>query len=358
MVETTNWDKGMEYRYLGRSGLRVSVFSFGNWVNSNDEKDYENTRDCMKKCFELGVNFFDTAEVYGQGQAEIAMGRAIKELGFRREDIVVSTKFMNSGPGPNDRFMSRKHLMEGINDSLKRLQLDYVDVAFSHRPDYETPLEETCRAFHQMIEDGKTFYWGTSDWPADRIIQAIEICERYNLHKPITEQPMYHMLGRDKFEKEYRRVFSEYGYGTTIWSPLAGGLLTGKYNDGNIPEGSRYDKQKGLVGIYNKYFGDQKKEETCKKLQALGEYAKSLGYTQAQLSLAWTIANKDVSTCIQGYSRVSQVEENAKALELYKKWTPEIEAKVREILNNDPEKDTNFRHWKDMPMRRDVAMKK
>lgn len=186
MVEAAAKPK-MEYRYLGNSGLRVSVLSFGNWLNSNKEGDYEITRDAMKMCFEAGINFFDTAEIYGNGQAETIMGKAFKELGFKREEIVVSTKIFKIGPGVNDTFLSRKHIIEATNNSLKRLQLEYVDVIFCHRPDYETPLEETCRAMHSIVEQGKAFYWGTSEWTADRITKAIEICERLSLHKPIVE---------------------------------------------------------------------------------------------------------------------------------------------------------------------------
>lgn len=279
MVEAATKPK-MEYRYLGNSGLRVSVLSFGNWLNSNKPEDYEITRDAMKMCFEAGINFFDTAEIYGFGQAETIMGRAIKELGFKREEIVVSTKIFKIGTGVNDTFLSRKHIMEAISAQLKRLQLDYVDVVFCHRPDYDTPLEETCRAMHSVIEQGKAFYWGTSEWTADRITKAMEICERLHLHKPIVEQPQYNMLVRQKFENEYRFLFSEYKYGTTIWSPLAGGILAGKYNDGNIPEGSRYDQHKGMLDpIWNKYMGPENKDATLKKLNALADVAKELGYT-------------------------------------------------------------------------------
>ena len=246
MVEAAAKTK-MIYRYLGNSGLKVSALSFGNWLNSDQDDNYEVTRDSIKRCLEYGINFFDTAEIYNKGSAETQMGRALKELNVKREDIVVSTKLWRVGDGPNDQFLSRKHLMEAINNSLKRLQMDYVDVVFCHRPDYETPLEETCRAMHSIIEQGKAFYWGTSMWPADRISKAIEICERLNLHKPITEQPAYSMVRRDLVEKDYRRLFSEYRYGTTIWSPLAGGILTGKYNDGNVPAGSRYDNHKDFL---------------------------------------------------------------------------------------------------------------
>lgn len=233
MVSTT--PAKMEYRYLGNSGLKVSVFSFGNWLNSNKQEDYEITRDAIKICFENGVNFFDTAEIYGTGNAETQMGQAFKELGYRREDLVVSTKLFKCGAGVNDTFLSRKHIVEGLRNSLKRLQMDYVDVIFCHRPDYDTPLEETVRAMSYVIDQGMAFYWGTSEWPADRISKAIELCERLNLHKPIVEQPQYSMFWRTSFEKDYRRVFGEYKYGSTIWSPLAGGLLTGKYNEGVVP---------------------------------------------------------------------------------------------------------------------------
>ena len=272
----------MIYRYLGNSGLRVSALSFGNWLNSDADDNYEITRDSIKKCLEYGVNFFDTAEIYNKGSAETQMGRAFKELGVKREDLVVSTKLWRVGDGVNDQFLSRKHLLEGINNSLKRLQMDYVDVVFCHRPDFDTPLEETCRAMHTIIEQGKAFYWGTSMWPADRITKAIEICERLNLHKPIVEQPAYSLVRRNIVEKDYRRLFAEYKYGTTIWSPLAGGILTGKYNDGNIPEGSRYDKHKDfLKDTWNGVFGESKKEDTIRKLTALADLAKELGFTQA-----------------------------------------------------------------------------
>jgi aryl-alcohol dehydrogenase-like predicted oxidoreductase len=284
------------------------------------------------------------------------MGRAIKELGLRREDLVISTKIKSCGGGVNDTFLSRKHIIEGVRNSLKRLQVDYVDVIYCHRPDNETPLEETLKAMSYVIEQGWAFYWGTSMWPADRITKAIEICERKNLHKPIVEQCEYSQIVRDRFEKDYRRLFGESGYGGTIWSPLAGGILTGKYNDGNIPEGSRYSNA-SVDQDWQKYFGSGKKESTLKKLNALAVYAKELGYTQTQLSLAWAIANRDVSTCILGFSRTSQVAENLKALELYKKWNSEIEKKVREILDNEPEADPDWRTWGSQPQRRDQTVK-
>jgi aryl-alcohol dehydrogenase-like predicted oxidoreductase len=276
------------------------------------------------------------------------MGRAIKELGLRREDLVVSTKLITcSYTGINDKFLSRKHLVEGCKNSLKRLQLDYVDVLYAHRPIYETPLEETCKAMHQLIEDGLTFYWGTSEWPADWVARAIGICERLGLHKPIVEQCEYSMLRRDNMEKGLRRVFESYKLGTTVWSPLASGILSGKYNDGNVPEDSRFGAKKIGGGdienwVWTKYMDPKIKDDTCKKLRALADLAKEHGYTQPQMCLAWVIANTDVSTAILGFSRVSQIEENLKAIEMMDKWTPELDAKCTEILANSPEFDMDW----------------
>jgi aryl-alcohol dehydrogenase-like predicted oxidoreductase len=272
----------MIYRYLGNSGLQVSVLSYGNWINSNTKETYELTRDAIKKCFDAGINFFDTAEVYGMGVAETVMGNAFKELNLPREELVVSTKIMQSSGDQlkvNDRFMSKKHIIEGLKNCLIRLQLDYVDVVYSHRPDYDTPLEETCRAFNICIEQGLAYYWGTSEWPADLIVRAIEICERENYHKPIVEQCQYNMLHRNRFEKEYRRLFSDYNYGTTIWSPLHGGLLSGKYNDGEKPEDSRFQVQTMFDGTWNKWFGPETKANTVTNFKKLAELATKLGFT-------------------------------------------------------------------------------
>ena len=348
----------MEYRFLGNTGLKVSVLSYGNWLNSDKPGDYEMTRDSIKLCYDAGINFFDTAEGYGFGQAETLMGKALKELDYKREELVISTKIFWGGPGQNATGLSRKHISEAINNQLKRLQMDYVDVIFCHRPDFDTPLEETCKAMHSIIEQGKAFYWGTSEWPADRISKAIELCERLNLHKPIVEQPQYSMLSRDNFEHNQRRTFSDYGYGSTIWSPLAGGILAGKYNDGVIPEDSRYANHKNLDNIWTKYMGDKAREGTLVKLRALADIAKDLGYTQAQLALAWAIANRDVSTCILGFTRLSQVEENLKALELYHKWNEEIEKRVEAALGNAPETTMDWRSWKPLEQRRSQALKK
>lgn len=348
----------MMYRYLGNTGMRVSVVGYGNWIGSTKESDYELQRDIIKAMHDAGVNFFDSAESYGigpdnlwGGQAETIMGRAFKELKFRREDLVVSTKLFKSHLlKVNDTFLSRKHIIEGTNNSLKRLQMDYVDVIFAHRPDYSTPLEETCRAFDWLIRQGKAHYWATSEWPADRIAMAMEMCEGLGLHKPICDQFQYSMLVRNNGEKNLRRIFSEYKYGSTVWSPLAMGILTGKYNDGNIPEDSRFgaDKKAGANTdtLFAQFLGPKVREANLKKLNALAELAKELDCTQAQLALAWNMANTDISTCILGFSRVAQVAENLKAIDVLKnKWSVEVEKKCHDILGNAPEADMDWRSW-------------
>jgi len=337
---------GMEYRNLGPTGLKVSALGFGNWITSDEKDAQARTTEMIKRSFELGVNFYDTAEVYGSGNAEIAMGKAFKELNLPRAQLVVSTKLFWGGKGPNDVGLSRKHIIEGAYASLKRLQLDYVDVIFCHRPDFHTSVEETCKAFDFLINTGKTFYWGTSEWPADRIAEAYAVCDKLHLHRPIVEQPQYSLLVRERFEKEYYFLFKEHHMGTTIWSPLAGGILTGKYNEG-VPEGSRFDTDNALLkGIFNKFFSEEAKPKTLKALQALGDIAKEVGATQAQLALAWTLANDNVSVCLFGATKVSQIEDNIKALETYKKLTPEILERIDKALGNQPELLTDFRNRK------------
>lgn len=258
----------MEYRQLGPTGIKVSVISFGNWVNSNTQEAKQLTIDCVKKAWDLGINFFDTAELYGFGEAEVQFGEALRLLNVPRHHLVVSTKiYWGTASGvPNTRGLSRKHVIEGAKNSLKRLGLDYVDIIFCHRPDYETPMEETCRAFDWLIRQGLTFYWGTSEWNAEDIAEAHMICDKYGLVKPVAEQPEYNLFIRDKMEFGYRHLFADNKLGTTVWSPLASGVLTGKYNNG-IPEGSRFDKNENLKGIFAKYFSEEKKEGTLKKFR-------------------------------------------------------------------------------------------
>jgi len=348
----------MEYRFLGNSGLKISVLSFGNWLTNNDPKVLENTKQIVKRCYESGVNFFDTAEAYGRGEAERQMGEAIKALNVPREDLVISTKIffgtVEEGKSKINRTgTSRKHVIEGLTASLKRLQLDYVDVVLSHRYDHETPIEETCRAFNHVIEKGMAFYWGTSEWSAEQITSAMGVCEKLGLIKPITEQPQYNMLVREKLESEFVPLFEEYKLGTTVWSPLAGGLLTGKYND-EVPKESRVANADAAVKkIYDKMFFDEKiYEKRRKALKELAELAKELGCTQAQLALAWVIYNKDVSCALFGASSLAQVDDNMKAIDIYKKLTPEILERIEKILETRPERKMNWKSWQPFPARR------
>jgi len=327
----------MEYRHLGRSGLKVSALSLGSWVTFHNQVDVDAAVEMMAAARDHGVNFFDNAEVYAGGKSEEVMGDALKKLGWRRSSYVVSTKFFwGLNDGPNERnTLNRKRLLEAMEGSLERFDLDYVDLVFCHRPDPTTPIEETVWAMHNIIEWGMAFYWGTSEWSAAEIAAAIEIAEKHHLHKPVMEQPQYNMLVREKFEKEYARIFKDYGYGSTIWSPLASGLLTGKYNNG-IPEGSR-----GALKGYEWLRGHLTNEEGLAKVRELGEIAKSLDASQAQMAIAWCLKNPNVSTVITGASRVDQVHDNMKALEVVEKLTPEVMARIESVLGNDPNKDND-----------------
>lgn len=347
----------MIYRYLGNSGLKVSVLSFGNWITGHDIKEEEAGIECIKKAYECGINFFDTAEIYGAGNAEVIMGKAIKEIGCKRKDLVISTKIFKCGDGVNDTFLSRKHITESVENSLKRLDLEYVDVIFCHRPDDDTPLEETCKAMNWVIDQGYAFYWATSEWPADKIAAAMEICKRLKLIKPIADQCQYNCLVRENFEKNLRPSYEDYKYGTTIWSPLAGGILTGKYNDGTIPEGTRYkDNAFAASVVWNMYFSEAKKEGTLAALKALQEIADEQGVSMAQLCLAWCIVNKDVSTCIFGASKTSQIDDNMRALELAINWNKDLEKKINDALGNEPAPIMDWEIWGPKPSRRSIRV--
>lgn len=310
----------MQYRRLGRSGLKVSELSFGSWVTYGSQVDTKAAVECMAAAWDAGVNFFDNAEVYAKGMSETIMGEALKQLGWRRSQAIISTKFFwGINDGPNEKnTLNRKYLMQAIDGSLKRLQLDYVDLVFCHRADPNTPIEETVYAMHDMIASGKAMYWGTSEWNADEIRAAWEIAERHHLHKPVMEQPQYNLFARTKVEKEYARLYADIGLGTTIWSPLSSGLLTGKYKDG-VPADSRA-AIKGYEWIAERVT-DPVKIAAVEKLRPI---ASDLGCTISQLALAWCLKNPNVSTVITGASRVSQVHENMKALEVVPKLTPEV----------------------------------
>eukprot|EP00455_Lapot_gusevi_P029848 TRINITY_DN319_c0_g2_i1.p1 TRINITY_DN319_c0_g2~~TRINITY_DN319_c0_g2_i1.p1 ORF type:complete len:344 (+),score=114.61 TRINITY_DN319_c0_g2_i1:58-1089(+) len=334
----------MPYKFLGRSGLKVSVLSYGTWVTAGVQHRQvmeDQLVKIMERAYEAGINFFDNAETYANGEAEIVMGRALKRLGWRRSSYVVSTKLFWGGNGVNEVGLSRKHIVEGINASLERLQLDYVDVLFCHRPDPCTPLEETCRAMDYVINSGKAFYWGTSEWSAADIEAAMGICRELRLIAPICEQPQYSMLHRQRFEHEYAPLFKRYQLGTTIWSPLAMGVLTGKYNDG-IPADSRFATA-GMEFSWQKALMGDKGAVLIEKLRQLGQVAVELECTPAQLALAWCLLNPNVTTVILGASKLSQLEDNLGAIKVLPRLTPEVVARIEQILDNKPEPERVFR---------------
>lgn len=330
----------MQYRHLGASGLQVSALSFGAWVTFAQQYGEDLAYDCMKAAYDAGVNFFDNAEVYAHGQAEVVMGNVIRRAGWKRSDLVISTKIFWGGDGPNDTGLSRKHVIEGANAALARLQLDYVDLIFCHRPDIYTPIEETVRAMSYLVDSGKAFYWGTSEWSAADIMEAYQIARRQHLTPPAMEQPQYHMLHRERVEKEYARLYREIGLGTTIWSPLASGILTGKYNDG-MPEGTRVSL-KDYEWLRKNFESDQGKAN-IEKARQLAPVAEELGCTQSQLALAWCLKNPNVSTVITGASRPEQVVENMAALDVVDKLTPDVLARIEGILDNKPTPLSDFR---------------
>jgi len=330
----------MKYQFLGRSGLKVSALSLGAWVTYGEQVGEEVALECMKTAYEAGVNFFDNAEVYGNGKAEIVMGNVLKKVGWKRSDLVISTKVFWGGDGPNDNGLSRKHIVEGINASLKRLQLEYVDLLFCHRPDFYTPIEETVRAMNHIIDQGKALYWGTSEWNAQQITEAWGIARREHLIPPLMEQPQYNMFHRERVENEYSKLYSEIGLGTTIWSPLASGLLTGKYNQG-IPSGTRVTL-KGY-GWLKKHFESPEVKQQLEKVKRLIALAEELGCAMSQMAIAWCLKNPNVSTVITGASRPDQVTENMKALQVVEKLSDDVLDKIEQILENRPEPETDFR---------------
>lgn len=330
----------MEYRFLGQSGLKVSALSFGAWVTFNDQLDVDAAYQCMKTAYDAGVNFFDNAEVYAAGQAETIMGEVLRKAEWKRSDLVISTKIFWGGEGPNDRGLSRKHIIEGCDAALQRLGMDYVDLIYCHRPDPDTPIEETVWAMNHLLNQGKALYWGTSEWSAAQIRRAYDFARSQHLVPPTMEQPQYNMFHRDKVEKEYADLYDEIGLGTTIWSPLASGILTGKYIDG-IPEGSRMS-----LPAYQWLLPELQNESGRRKVlktKMLAPIAKDLDCTMAQLAIAWCLANEDVSTVITGASRPEQVAENMKALDVVEKLTPEVQESIEEILGNKPTADKNWR---------------
>jgi len=314
----------MKYRRLGRSGLKVSELSFGSWVTYGNQLDIGAARECMAAAWDAGANFFDNAEVYAAGRSEEIMGEALKKLAWPRLKYVVSTKFYwGITDGPNEKnTLNRKYLLNGIDASLRRLQLDHVDLVYCHRPDPNTPVEETVWAMHDIIARGKALYWGTSEWPAESIREAWKVAERHHLHKPVVEQPEYNLFHRERVEREYAPLYDEIGLGLTTWSPLASGLLTGKYR-GGVPADSRgaMARMQFLVASLT----DAARNAAVGSLEPI---ARELGCSMAQLAIAWCAKNPRVSTVITGASRVAQVRENMAAVDVIDKLTPAVMQRI------------------------------
>ena len=306
----------------------MSVLSFGSWVSFGPQLAGSSARDCLAAAYDAGVNFFDNAEVYAGGRSETIMGEAIAELGWPRHTYVISSKFFwGIDNSVNTRStLNRKYLLYAVEGSLRRLGLDFLDLIFCHRPDPETPIEETVRAMHDIIASGRALYWGTSEWSATDILEAWEVADRHHLHKPVMEQPQYNLFERDKVEKEFAPLYDRIGLGLTTWSPLASGLLSGKYQDG-VPAGSRA----ALPG-YGWLEGEVTNAEANRRVRELGVIAAELGVTTAQLAIAWCASNPHVSTVITGASRVEQVRENLRALDVIERLTPDLLARIDAIF--------------------------
>lgn len=334
----------MVFRHLGPTGLKVSVLSLGGWLTYGGTQKGNIVKDCMQAAWDNGINFFDTAEGYEAGQCEIEMGQAFKELDWPRDEYVLSTKifFGTQRKEPNTKGLSKKHIVEGLKSSLQRLQQPYVDVVFAHRPDPATPMREVVEAFTQTIRDlNLAYYWGTSEWSAAQITEATLLAEKYNLIAPVVEQPQYNAFHRERFEVEYAPLYHEYKYGTTIWSPLASGLLTGKYNDG-IPEGSRFHNHKDFFSSTIDALQKPEGKAKIEKVKKLTPIAERLGGTTTQLALAWAAYNVNVSTVILGATKVEQVHDNCKAIEILKKLDDKTYKEIEEILDNKPAGPSTF----------------
>ena len=322
----------MEYKNLGKSGLKVSRLSLGSWLTFGKQIGNNIASDLMDLAYDKGVNFFDNAEIYAKGESERVMGEILSKRDWRRDSYIVSSKafFGEGGELPTQKGLSRKHLVEACDAALKRLKLDYLDLYYCHRPDKETPISETVWTMHNLIQQGKILYWGTSEWSAQEIMEAHMVAERYNLIGPTMEQPQYNMLHRDKVEVEYDQIYKTVGLGTTIWSPLGSGILTGKYNDGMAEstrlsmDGMEWLKDKSLV------------EENLEKVRKLTVLANEIGTPMPKLAIAWCLKNENVSTAILGASKVSQLEETLTAIDDVQLLTTEVMEKIDGILDNEP----------------------
>ena len=322
----------MEYRRLGNSGLQVSALSFGSWLTFHKKVDEAGADKLMSFAYDSGVNFFDNAEIYARGKSEALMGKILKKKKWDRSTYLVSSKvFFGLGDaGPNQKGLSRKHIVEGCNGALKRLQVEYIDLFFCHRPDKHTPIEETVWAMHNLIAQGKILYWGTSEWSAAEIMEAHRIATKYHLIGPVMEQPQYNMFVREKVERDYYDIYRTVGLGTTIWSPLASGVLTGKYNAG-VPGKSRLSI-KGLEWLKENSIT----KERLTKVKKLSYLADKLKVSLAQMSIAWCLKNKDVNTVILGASKISQLKENLKAIEVCESLSDDIMIDIEKILQTEP----------------------
>ncbi|MBA3647069.1 MAG: aldo/keto reductase [Chitinophagales bacterium] len=322
----------MEYKRLGNSGLPVSILSFGSWLTFGQQIDDSVAEKCMKIAYDHGINFFDNAEVYARGESEKVMGKILKNMNWNRDSYMVSSKvFFGTGNLPTQKGLHRKHIMEACHAAMKRLKVNYLDLFFCHRPDPQTPIEETVWAMHSLIQQGKVFYWGTSEWSAEQIIEAHTVAEKHHLMAPTMEQPQYNMLHRQRFEAEYAPLYERYGMGTTIWSPLASGILTGKYN--NSKPGSTRLFMKGLEWLKEQKLND---ENVLGKIKLLSAFALEIGIRMPHLAIGWCLKNSNVSTVILGASKTSQLKENLDALEILPKLTDDVMARIETILQNKP----------------------
>lgn len=321
----------MEYRRLGKAGVQVSQLSFGSWVTFGNQVDEKVAKECLYHAYDAGVNFFDNAEVYAAGKSEEVMGKLIADAGWNRDTYLVSSKVFWGGELPNQRGLSRKHVVEACEAALKRLRVDYLDFYFCHRPDKETPMEETVWTMHNLIQQGKVLYWGTSEWSAQEIQEAIMVARENNLIGPSMEQPQYNMLVRRKMEVEFFKLFRDYGYGTTIWSPLASGILTGKYKDG-VPSESRLNRSE-LSWLKERMLT----EKNIQKVRELEVIAKDLNTSMANLAIAWCLKNPYVSTVLTGATKVEQLKENLKSVEVVDLLTDDVMDRIEDILDNKPE---------------------
>jgi len=328
----------MQYRRLGKSGLKVSELSFGSWVTFAKQVDGGDAISLMGYAYDQGINFFDNAEGYEQGNSEVVMGEALKQLNWSRDSYIVSSKVFWGGQKPTQKGLSKKHVTEAAHAALKRLQVDYLDLYFCHRPDVDTPIEETVWAMHNLIVQGKVLYWGTSEWSAQQLTEAYAVARREHLTPPTMEQPQYNIFERQKVEGDYAPLY-EMGLGTTIWSPLASGVLTGKYQNG-IPADSRMN----LPGYewLKQQWESEKGKERLEKISQLGKLADEIGVPLAQLAIAWCLKNPNVSTVILGASRKSQLEDNIAALGAVDKLTDEVMAGIDAIAGNKPPAPQRF----------------